>query len=229
MIKIMSVRVLILGVSLAGGGTLWGETEPRAPELRGEAFRQLEIELLQRNPGMSPENAAQLLAENFRHLYVNCVKESGFLVKPSSQRIASLTLELLRQQRELEDILVRARRSLALAADPSGGRMASLKLGLIREARQKGRKIRDIFRQNFLDSSQASFQMTMARSGDTAFLTFVMEGERINRLLNQEMERYFFGARPGVVAVRDYQRASISVLGEALTQLAKASEEKLKP
>lgn len=193
---------------------------------RGEPFRSLQAEALQRFPDLSAEEAVRLVRENFRHVYANCVKESRFLVKPNNQRIAARTLEILRLQRDLSRTLARARRSLAARAEPTRGRAASIQVSLVREAGRTGRKIRDIFRENFLDMSHASFQMTLG-TGRNSFLMFLLEAERINRLLSQEMERYFLRDRPGIVAVGDYERPSIGVLGDALAKLAKISEEQL--
>ncbi len=211
------------------GALLWSapvaaEVPPPDAAFAGEPFRRLELEAHRRHPELAPEAAARLMRENFEHVYANCIRRGRFLVKPGRERIAARAVELIEWNERVAELLADARKLLALSEPGAEARRADL----VREVGRTGKAMRDLFRGHFEELSPAAFQITWARER-RAFLLFVLEAERIHRLMSSAIDRYFFRARPGVISVDDYERAPIPVLAEALRQLARLCEDQLKP
>ncbi len=230
----MAMRVwIVVALSFCGTGQSPASAEaPRAPlpgsaRAEPDSFRQLEAEAQKLHPGLTSEEAVRLVQENFRNLYANRVKEQRFLVKPSAERIAARTAELIRLNHDLAGLLARGRRMVVTSPPSHSGRERSQQRTLIQEIGGTSRKIRDMFRDYFLDLNDTPFRFTLASKGDGAFRMFLLEAGRIQRQLHRELGRYFLGSRPGVVSVQEFGQPSVPVMAEALVQLSKLSQERI--
>ncbi|MFQ5930468.1 MAG: hypothetical protein ACE5MK_12295, partial [Acidobacteriota bacterium] len=101
---------------------------------------------------------------------------------------------------------------------------------LVRQTENLAKELRDTFQQYFLDIHESSYTLDVGafETNYSQFVHYIVLSERLNRLLTEEVERYFLNPAPGVVEISEYGDVSITVLSECLQRVSTFTEERLR-
>lgn len=199
-----------------------GEYSPTFDEVD---FPAIEERARHRDLAVRGERLETLVRRNFSYVFWNCVDQKRFLAPPPPKRVAQSMLEVLDLNQRLTSLLVDARQLASVPKWVNGGPQVSDSQRLMRELREVAKDLKDAFRKSFVDMRRSRYQVAvpLPREPRPRFLAFVVQAERINRSLTEQVDDYFFNANPGAVKVKDFEEASVAVLAEALAKLCEMS------
>lgn len=172
--------------------------------------------LLNGNPALLEEDLHLLIRHNIQFILFNKMNDSRFLVHPGAQRVADRILVILTLADELEELIQEGRRA---AADSRSGDYRRL----VDRIRDTARELRRSFNGYFVElhASQFVLQIPKLQDESVQFVHYIVQTDRIYRLLRKQLEDYFLSASPGQIGVTKYQESSIEVLCESLEKLSR--------
>ncbi|MEE8586486.1 MAG: hypothetical protein V3T83_16715 [Acidobacteriota bacterium] len=171
-----------------------------------------------RNPELAPKAVEWMIRRNLHFVFFNKINLGHFLVKPTPRQVVRKVEKIVTLHSQLDSLLQQGRR---MAADPSEKKA---RRKLVRKIGDCARSIQKTFNEYFADYSSAPFLLKCCPSGsaDARFGYFLLQSEQIHRLLDQEVERYFFESALSVVDVSDYlDRHSVATLSSSLHRLSR--------
>lgn len=172
--------------------------------------------LMNGNASLSEEDLHLLIRQNIQFILFNKMNDSRFLVHPGAQRVADRILAILTLTDELGELILEGRRA---AADSRSRDYRRVVNGI----RDKARELRKGFNGYFVELHASQFVLQIPKFQDESvqFVHYIVQTDRIHRLLRKKLEEYFLSARPGQIGVSKYQETSIDVLCESLDKLSK--------
>lgn len=154
---------------------------------------------------------------NMRFVYSNKYRREQFLVDPGPQRFVQTILRILELNEQLDGLIVEGRR---LTAGMEKREVRKKGRKLVRDISEIAREIKDVFSENFFELHGSTVQVAFVKKrGVEALQFYLVQANRINLLLTERLNEYFFGTAPGAVSVPDYQKATVNVLAQALIKL----------
>lgn len=202
----------------------------RAPEPDAIHFEAENVDLVplhqearKRFRDLSEEELAQLVDANLRFILHNQLNQAHFLVTPDAQRVVDRMVRVLQLTEEIAALLQEGR---SLAVQKAG---ASEQEALMRSAGQLARELGRSFGEYFLDLSAAPYQLRVpqGRDGEITFVHYLIQFDRISRLLTRRVEDYFFSSVPGSVQLSHFDESSVTVLSESLMRLSEIAERRM--
>ncbi len=171
-----------------------------------------------RNPGLAPNAVERMIRRNLHFVFFNKINLGHFLVQPAPSQVVRKVEKIVSLHSRLDSMLQQGRQ---LAADPS---KKKARRKLVRKIGDCARSIQKTFNEYFADYSNASFLLKCCPSGsvDSRFADFLQQSEQIHRLLDREVDRYFFESALSVVDASDYvARHSVATLSGSLHRLSR--------
>lgn len=173
-----------------------------------------------RNAGLPEKELAKLVAANFRFIFFNKVNNRNFLMNPPPEHVVDRMVQILQLNSQI-GFLIREGRRMVI-----GGAPGEDKLKVIREIGQLGKKLGQVFREYFMDIRHSSYRLHIHSFDDVAvvFVHYLIQLDRINRHLGQEIDHYFFNPAPGAIDLSEYQDYSVATLCESIVKLSTLAE-----
>lgn len=188
-------------------------------------FSSLIEEAQKRKLGLTENQLENLVEANFRFIFFNKLNKRNFLVTPEPEQVVEKTVAILRLNGQLETLIREGRKLAVSEGSPFQ------KGQLVRDMAETARRLGQIFRDYFLEIHESSYRITF-RSFDSRNLQFVhylIQSDRINRLISQELDHYFFDPAPGAIDLTEYDDYSIAILSDSVLKLSTLIEKKLRP
>ncbi|MBI4445856.1 MAG: hypothetical protein HY645_08085 [Acidobacteria bacterium] len=178
-----------------------------------------------RNPGISEKELQDRVASNFRFILFNSLNKKNFLISPDPQTVVEKSVAVLELHEQLTGLLEEGRR--LVRHDGS----AEKKEELVARIGETARGLRQTFRHYFLDSHPMSYVMHFYVFGNerAQFVHFLIQTEKVNRMLARELDHYFFNPAPGSVELSEFSSFSIPALSESIAKLSDLTRKKLRP
>lgn len=206
-----------------------GLVSPRDYRINNFSFAEIDFaplleEAQKRTLGLSPSELEKLIHSNFRFIFFNKVNKKNFLINPDPHQVVEKTVAILQLHERLE-ALIREGRKLAV-----GGSSSERKGQLVREIGDAAKKLGQIFRDYFLDLHPASYRLSFRsfETHDVQFVHYLIQSDRINRLLSQELDHYFFNPAPGAIDISEFDDYSVGILSESIVRLSSLTERNLR-
>jgi hypothetical protein len=220
---------LICGTFLEGGERyVLKDSDPWDTSLAEFSFEDVNMRPLfekarRRYPSLSESELAPRIRMNMRYIFYNRLNRNRFLVAPSPESFIQQISTIFDLSEELQQLMGRGRR--LLMEEPQPGRYNRL----AREVRKKAGQLKRSFQDFFVEGSYSRYvlEYPKAQPASAKFTHFILQSEKINKVLAERLDDFFFGASPGAVSLDAYRRSSILVLSESLCRLSRLAEEEI--
>ncbi len=179
-------------------------------------FSPLRKQAFDRDLGLSEDELERVIRLNFRFIFLNKLNINRFLIIPTPQKVVDRMVSVLQLNEQLKS-LVQKGRQLAVSQ-----RRQDVRIQLIRQIGQLAKELQDVFSEYFLEINRSTYQIGFPRltHTQTRFVYYVVQSDRISRLITQAVDNYFFNPTPEAIELSEYDRISIKVLSEALHELS---------
>ena len=179
-------------------------------------FASLQKQAFQRDLGLSERELDRVIRSNFRFIFLNKLNTDGFLAIPAPQKVVDRMVLVLQLNEQLKS-LVQKGRQLAVTR-----RQEIVRRQLVRQMGKLAKELQDVFSEYFLEIQRSTYQIRFPRltHTQTRFVHYVIQSDRISRLISQEVDDYFFNPAPEAIELSEYDRVSIKVLSGALHGLS---------
>lgn len=173
-----------------------------------------------RDLGLSDEELERLVGSNFQFIFFNRLNTTNFVTTPPPKNVLEKMVNILQLSRELEKAVGEGRK-LVMTANSDKKRKT-----LVRNVRGSAKRLGKMFGEYFLDIRPSPHQISLRRydSRDVQFTHYLIQLDRLERLLRQELDHYFFNPAPGVVDLSEYYDLSIGTLSKSIIKLSDMTE-----
>lgn len=187
-------------------------------------FGPLLQEAGKRQLGLSESELRELVLSNFRFIFFSKLNVRNFLVTPDPKQVMDQVVFLFQLNGQLEE-MIREGRKLVVSHKAGSEREQ-----LVRDIGLAARRIGRLFREYFLDLHHHAYRLTFRtfETKEIQFVHYLIQLDRINRLLGQELEHYFFNPAPGAVDLNEYDDYSIAILTNSILKLSTLTEKRLR-
>ena len=159
----------------------------------------------------------RLFSFNMRFVYSNKYRRDRFLVDPGPQQFVETIILILELNERLDGLIVEGRKLVAAQQSPESRKRGKR---LVRDISEIAKELKEVFTENFLELHGSTVEVAFVRrKGVEALKFYLIQAGRINRMLTDRLNEYFFGTAPGAVSVPDYKKATVNVLAQALIKL----------
>ena len=166
--------------------------------------------------GSSEQELNRLLTRNFRHIFLNQLNRSQFIVAPKPQTVANHIVNIFHLNKDLENLIEEGNRI-------QQGQQSNVQMRqIIGQVKKTAEDLNKSFHSFFVETHRSTYSMVLPSRGDNVelFRFYLRQSKQINRELTQSLDRYFFNLSPIAVSLDDYAAFSISVLSKSLSRLS---------
>jgi hypothetical protein len=223
---LISIFTMLLSGGYAGAKTYvrkdvgpWGESFSSF-SFETSNLVPLYLKARERYPFLDEHELASRVKMNIKYIFHNRLNRERFLVAPSPELIIGQIHSILELNDELRRLTDNGRAMLMKETEPEQFGALALEMG-----RTAG-ELKDSFEGFFLEGGKSEYVLQYPKTEPISaqFVHFILQSEKINRMLSQRLGDFFFGASPGAIALDDYGRSSILVLSESLCKLSQLVE-----
>ncbi len=192
--------------------------------LREVDLTPLMNEGLSRGLGLSEKDLEKVVGSNFRFILFNRLNESSFAVSPPPKLLMEKIVKILQLDTRIGTLIQEGRR---LAASGNSGREERK---MVRDVADSAKKLGKIFQDYFLDLRDSPYQFNFRghKARDVLFIHYLLQLDRLNRRLGQQLDDYFFNPAPGVVDLSEFDESSISTLSKSIVELSSLTDKGLR-
>ena len=177
---------------------------------------------LSRGVQLSEEDLGKVVDLNFRTIYYYRLNKLAFVVTPKS--LMEKMVRLLQLNTRVETLIGEGRTLTAK------GNSEKQRRKVVRDISDSAKKLDKMFRVHFVDMRSSPYRVVFRRqdSKDILFIHYLIQLDQVNRVLGQELDRYFFSLEPQVVELSEFSDSSISTLSKSIVKLSLLADEGLR-
>lgn len=192
--------------------------------LREVDLTPLMNEGLSRGLGLSEKDLKKVVDSNFRFILFNRLNEWSFAVVPPPELLMEKIVKVLQLNARIGTLIQEGRR---LVARGNSGREERK---VVRDVADSAKKLGKIFQGHFLDLRDSPYRFNFRghEAKDVLFIHYLLQLDRLNRMLGQQLDDYFFNPAPGVVDLSEFDESSINTLSKSIMELSSLADEGLR-